>query len=458
MDNFVRILLVEDEEAHSELVKRSLENKGKNIDLTVVGSIKDALSYINENPPNLLITDWLLPDGEGRELLNLNNDSIPFPAVVLTSHGSEEIAVEVLKAGALSYVVKTAESLANMSQTVDRTLREWKNIVERKRAEEQLAQYTVELENYAIYLKKKNQELKKAQEKLLLASNVFENTTEGIMVTDDQGNIQSVNPAFTTITGYDEEEIIGKNPRFLKSDRHTEEFYKEMWESIIKEGSWKGEIWNKRKNGDVYPEWKTINAIEDDNGEITHYVAVFSDITKVKLSEQRLNYMAYHDSLTGVANRLLFHDRLQQTIWQAERINAKLAVLFLDLDRFKIINDTLGHYIGDIVLRKVAEKLKKCVRESDTISRWGGDEFTIILPNIKKPQDAGLVADKIIEILSKGLIHEKHELYITASIGISIYPEDGRDLDTLLKNADNAMYQAKLQGKNNYQDEFLFIL
>ncbi len=224
-----------------------------------------------------------------------------------------------------------------------------------------------------------------------------------------------------------------------------------MWHSIQRFNTWQGEIWNRRKNGEIYPQWLIINAITDHNNAIINYVGVFFDITKIKQSEKQLNYLAYHDPLTGVTNRLFFHDRLQQSILYSQRKKEKLALLFLDLDRFKIINDTLGHYIGDIVLREVAIRLQKCIRETDTISRWGGDEFTIILNDIKQPQDVMKVADKILKSLSKPLFHEDQELYITISMGIALYPEDGKGVRTLLKNADIAMYQAKIKGKNNFQ-------
>ncbi len=325
------------------------------------------------------------------------------------------------------------------------------DVTERKKAQKKLYEYTLELEKTADDLQKNNEELQKAYEKLQLAANVFENTTEAIMVTDAKGSIISVNPAFTKITGYCEEEVFGKNPRILKSGRHNSNFYEEMWKQLFSKGRWRGEIWNRRRNGEIYPQWQNVSIIKDDQGEISHFVSVFSDVSKMKQSEQRLNYLAYHDSLTGAANRLLFYDRLQQAIWQAGRKQEKVVILFLDLDRFKSINDSLGHYVGDMVLRKVANRLQKSLRETDTISRWGGDEFTIIFPGIKQAEDSKRVAKKILSVISKNLIIENKKLQITASIGVALFPDDGLDIDVLLRNADNAMYQAKLKGKNNYQ-------
>lgn len=294
-------------------------------------------------------------------------------------------------------------------------------------------------------------ERKKAEDKLRLAASVFENTTEGIKLTDEQGNIQSVNPAFTKITGYREEEVIGKNASILKSGRHNADFYKKMWESLQKTDNWKGEIWNRRKTGEVYPQLMNISAIKDEKNNTKNYVAVFSDITQVKLSEERLNFLAHHDPLTELSNRILFQDRLKQSLTRAERNKEIVALLFFDLDRFKIINDTLGHSIGDLVLLSVTKRLKECVRKTDTISRWGGDEFTVILPSIKHIQDAAKAAQKILDSLAKVFVIKEHEFFISASIGIALYPSDGHDTETLIKNADSAMYHAKDRGKNNYQ-------
>ncbi len=292
---------------------------------------------------------------------------------------------------------------------------------------------------------------KQAEEKLRLASSVFESTLEAIMITDVKGIIQSINPAFTAITGYQPEEAYGRTPRILKSGRHDLKFYKSFWKSITRDHHWQGEIWNRRKNKEIFPCWLNISAIKNDNGKVTRFVSVFSDITQIKQSEEQLNFLAYHDSLTGLPNRLLFQDRLHQALSFAERNDLLVGLIFLDLDRFKLINDTLGHDIGDLVLQEVTERLKCCIRESDTIARLGGDEFTIILPDVRHESNAAKVAKETLERMAKVFILEGHELFISASIGISIYPQDAMDQETLIKNADLAMYHAKDQGRNNYQ-------
>ncbi|MDP1709215.1 MAG: diguanylate cyclase [Gammaproteobacteria bacterium] len=286
---------------------------------------------------------------------------------------------------------------------------------------------------------------------LPLAAKILENIMEGVVITDAHKNIEYVNPAFCTITGYSAGEVIGKNPKILKSGHHDEAFYKTMWASLARTGQWQGEIWNRRKNGEVYPEWENIVIIRDDAGSIINYVAIFSDISTLKHKEQRFYHLAHHDALTGLPNRLLFDDRLQQMLAQASRQSQMLAVLFIDLDDFKTINDTQGHAVGDQLLRIAAERLMGCVRSADTVARLGGDEFTALLTNIARRRDAELVAQKILEMLARAFVIGKQELFTTASIGIALYPADGVDAETLFHNADSAMYCAKQAGKNKYR-------
>ena len=285
----------------------------------------------------------------------------------------------------------------------------------------------------------------------LLAIRVLENILDGVLIADAGGHIQYINPAFTAITGYSAEEAIGQNPRILKSGHQDEDFYKYMWSSLAARGQWQGEIWNKRKNGEIYPEWENITAIKDSQGRVTHYVAVFSDITVLKNIERRFHHLAHHDPLTGLPNRMLFEDRLQQALVQTKRQQQALAVLFIDLDNFKNINDSYGHAVGDQLMKIAAERLNRCIRSTDTVARQGGDEFIALLTNIAQLEDAVQVAKKIIAALAMPFVIEHHDLFITASVGISLAPQHGLDSSLLVKNADAAMYRAKQQGKNNYQ-------
>jgi diguanylate cyclase (GGDEF)-like protein/PAS domain S-box-containing protein len=288
-------------------------------------------------------------------------------------------------------------------------------------------------------------------EHLLLSGKIFENTQEGILVTDAGGHILAVNQAFVAVTGYSVDEAMGHKPNLLSSGRHDKAFYAEMWQALTEQGQWRGEIWNRRKNGDIYPEWINISAIHDDAGAVSHYVAIFSDITKVKENEERLRHLAHFDALTGLPNRFLFQDHVELALAQAARTGKQVAVMFLDLDRFKLINDTLGHRAGDTLLTEVGQRLANCLRAGDTLSRFGGDEFTVVLPDLESGGAAATVADKFIEALSLPFHIAGKEFHITTSIGIAIYPQDGEHLDTLSRAADGAMFEAKEQGRNAYR-------
>lgn len=290
--------------------------------------------------------------------------------------------------------------------------------------------------------------LKQQEQDLHMAASVFHECTEGMMVTDAGVNIIKVNKAFTTITGYSAEEVLGKNPNILKSGKHNDIFYQSMWMVLNKQGQWQGEIWNRRKDGEIYPEWLTINKIENTNNQISYFIGVFTDITHRKESEAHIHFMAYFDPLTELPNRVLLEDRFNQAIAQSHRNQNHGALFMLDLDNFKIINDSLGHLIGDELLKHIARRLKSCIREQDTVSRLGGDEFVVLLPDLDQDtvsakNHATTVANKIINELSKAINIEHYNLHITASIGIVIYPFHDDNFGSLIKLADNAMYQAK---------------
>lgn len=290
-----------------------------------------------------------------------------------------------------------------------------------------------------------------AESKLRLAARVISRSGEGIIISDAKGLIVEVNKAFETITGYSRADALGRNPNFLSSGRQDKEFYRRMWQTLHAEGFWQGEIWNRRKNNEIFPEWLSLSAIRDDGGEITHYVATFSDVTEAKANEARIQHMAHHDFLTGLPNRFLLTDRFKQVAAAAERNETRYALLFIDLDRFKNVNDTLGHSIGDQLLRDVASRLGSIVRGTDTLSRQGGDEFLVLLGEVETPETAAIVARKLMQILGEPFLLDGHPITVTPSIGIAVSPEDGTDLDSLLKHADLAMYDAKQQGRNNYQ-------
>ncbi|MFK5969707.1 MAG: EAL domain-containing protein [Candidatus Marithrix sp.] len=294
-------------------------------------------------------------------------------------------------------------------------------------------------------------ERKQAEKNQRLAVTVFETTTEGIIVTDADNNILMVNPAFTSVTGYAKKEVIGKKPDILSSGHHDPQFYQDMWENLQKFGKWQGELWNRRKNGEVYIEWLSIVAIKDSNSKIIQYVAIFNDITKRKQAEELIWHQAHHDALTDLPNRTLFVEKLSQTLQIAKRRKKKLAVMFIDLDHFKQVNDTLGHKIGDSLLQEASKRLQQGIREFDTVARLGGDEFTIIIDNFDEYLCVKNIAETLLDSLASPFLLEENKVSISGSIGIALFPEDGSDVETLLKNADIAMYQAKESGRNAYQ-------
>ncbi len=294
-------------------------------------------------------------------------------------------------------------------------------------------------------------EQKRIEDALELAASVFANTAEGIMVTDPGGTILMVNPAFTAITGYPADEAIGRRPSLLHSERHDEAFYDRLWQTLTRTGHWQGEIWNRRKNGELYPQWTSISTIADSSGRPKRRVAVIGDLTEMHRKDEWIRYQAYHDALTGLPNRLLLEDRLHQAIGTAHRTGNGVAVMFLDLDRFKLVNDSLGHRAGDDLLKLAAARVGNCLRTTDTVARQGGDEFVMVLPGFPAVTDIAHVAEKIVAAVGEGFEIGGQHVYVGASIGISVYPQDGEDADTLLRNADTAMYEAKAAGRGTFR-------
>jgi diguanylate cyclase (GGDEF)-like protein/PAS domain S-box-containing protein len=291
---------------------------------------------------------------------------------------------------------------------------------------------------------------KRAEEELKLASMVYQDSSEAMMVTDADKRIIAVNRAFEQITGYKNDEVIGKNPRILKSDRHDPLFFKDMWDQVAADGSWKGELWNKKKNGDLFAALLSINTIHDRSGLAHRYIGLLSDITEKKQSEDLIWSHANFDNLTGLPNRRMFRENLQQEIRKARRARMPLALMFMDLDGFKDVNDTLGHDMGDILLKEAAQRLNDCMRDSDTVARLGGDEFTVILTELHDSGNVDRVARHILKTLSDPFTLGDEVAYVSASIGITLYPNDATEIEDLIKNADQAMYAAKNEGKNRY--------
>ena len=417
----LRALVVEDIPSDAELMMARLEQEGLAFDWTRVQTEADYLEALS-TVPHLILADWHLPQFSGARALSLLRESgLDVPFVIVSGGIGEEAAIDALQQGAADYALK--DRPARLGTAVRRAL-------EAKRLRE---------------------ERRSAESRLRQAARVFESTSEGIVLTDLNGNIVAVNRAFTDITGYREEEVLGHNPRMMQSGRHDVVFYREMWRALQTNGEWRGEIWNRRKNGDVYPEWLTLSTVRNEAGEPVQYVAIFTDLSLIKETQSQVDFLGHHDALTRLPNRLLLRDRCAHAIARAQHNGDNLAVLVLDLDRFKNVNETLGHSVGDELLLELAGRLREATRGGDTVARLGGDGFVFLLESQVDAQSAMMAAQDLLRRIAQPIVVGGHELVMTASIGISLYPGDGADVDTLLMHADRALYEAKARGRNTYQ-------
>jgi diguanylate cyclase (GGDEF)-like protein/PAS domain S-box-containing protein len=551
MKSGIRILLLEDTASDAELIEITLMEAGVDF-VSLRVETREAFSHALEDfHPDIILSDFSLPSFDGRTALAMVQKRCPaIPMLMVTGAIGDELAVELLKAGARDYVLK--DRLARLPSAVHRALAEAEEIRQREATERALReseekfrtmtasaqdaiilvdsdarvcfwnaaaerifgypkeealgqdlfhlaapeQLATDYEDifrrfrntgsgtilgdstelrarrrdgsefhleasvsglfvdgrwHAIGIARDITERKRAEAKLRQAQRVFDHTAEGIVVTDAEANIVAVNKAFTEITGYEEAEVLDRNCRMLKSGQQDAFFYKTMWASLTRAGVWTGEIWNRRKNGEVYSEWLAISAVEDEYQQPTHYVGVFSDTTAIKKSQAAVDFLAHHDALTELPNRLLCKSLLEHAVDRAHNQNNLLAVLFINLDRFKSVNESLGHPAGDQLLRIVSRRMKEHLRSGDTLARMGGDEFTVILEQETSVAGIAALATKFAEALARPLRIEDHDLHVTASIGVCVYPEDGEDADTLLRNADLAMDQAKTIGRNTFQ-------
>lgn len=364
-------------------------------------------------------------------------------------------AIEVFR----SSLQKINEQEASLAKKNEDLLVE---INERVNAEKALLQAKDELEHKVrertrsltevnLSLSQEVNQRKQAEQRLFIYKQVIDHTDEAVIITDPETRVIEINPAYEKKLGYSREQVLGQFPSLVQSGLHDKSFYQDLWKSLLSRKHWSGEIRNQHKNGQIIPFWVTINAILDNQGNVTQYIGLFRDISALKQAEKDLEQLAYYDPLTGLPNRALFNDRLHQMIINAKRHHCHLAVLFVDLDRFKEVNDTLGHSMGDALLVQVAGRMTDVLREQDTVSRLGGDEFTIILPGLENSEDVVIVADKIVKCLQQPFQLGADQVVIGASIGIALYPEHGHDTERLKKNADVAMYQAKEMGRNRYQ-------
>lgn len=376
----------------------------------------EGLEAFKNNFVQMVVTDILMPEMDGLAMAReIRTQNRAIPIVITTAFEQTDYLLRAIDLGVNGYVIKPVNT-----EKLNQTLRECA---------------------HRLYL----------EEQIRLAATVFDCSPEAIMITDTANRIVSVNQAFSDITGYTIDEVAGRNPRLLASGIQDISFYAHMWNQIRNRIRWQGEIVNRRKDGTLFPAWLTVTTLVNSVGTITHHVGIFSDISARKEAEEQIRHLAMHDPLTGLPNRSLLTARFDVALAQAQRSHRQIALLFVDLDNFKSINDSLGHQAGDQVLKEAARRLLGVFRASDTVSRLGGDEFLVVINSVREQSDALGAAEKALEVMGKEMVIEGKSIRVTPSIGLAIYPEDGTDLEALIKNADSAMYKAKQLGKNSFQ-------
>ncbi len=421
------ILIIDDTPLNIEILLGILEG---DYALSFATSGRNALELLAKGvKPDLILLDVMMPDMDGFAVcaaLKADPDTRDIPVIFVTAKTDALSEIRALKAGGVDFIHKPVNQALVRARV----------------------QLHLELERRARALARSLAETQRLHAELLVLNQAMEQSPTSIVITDATGNIQYVNPFFSLLTGYAADEVLGQNPRLLKSGHTAPETYEDLWAHLIRGEPWKGELINRRKNGEVYWEEAYIGPVRDAAGRISHFVAVKINVTDRILTQERLIHMASHDVLTDLPNRGLFAERVQQALELAKRHATKLALLFIDLDQFKPVNDTWGHRLGDLLLRAVAERMKPRVRAADTIGRIGGDEFVVLLTDLEE-QDAALqVAEELRQALAQPFVIEGHELSISASIGIALYPDHGADAQELSHHADLAMYRAKQDGRD----------
>lgn len=415
----LKILAIDDMPANLLLLGQTLQDE---YSIQIATSGAEGLALAREEPPDLILLDIMMPDMDGYQICNLikaDSGLKDIPIIFVTALNDVLAETKGLAAGAADYLSKPINiEIARLRIG---------NLLEREQMRRELLRRDAELR---------------------LAASVFANTHDGIVITDAENRILDVNAAFCRITGYSRQEVLGKNPGLLKSGRHTVEFYRTMWRSLLHQANWKGEIWNRNKNGEIYAALTSISVVRDEQGNIHHYIGSFADITPLKQHEYDLERIAHYDPLTGIPNRLLLADRLKQAIRHTRRSQNYMAVCYLDLDGFKPVNDLYGHDIGDELLIEISRRIKDCLRAGDTVARIGGDEFVLLLLDISGMAECQAILERILSKVAQYAWIDGHQVAVSASLGYTLFPNDPVDADALLRHADQAMYVAKQSGKN----------
>ncbi|QPK63895.1 EAL domain-containing protein [Methylomonas sp. LL1] len=417
----LKILAIDDTPANLTLLGLALQD---DYTIQIATSGAKGLQLAGEDPPDLILLDIMMPNMDGYETCGrLKSDPLlqHIPVIFITALSEIDAEIKGFTLGAADYLTKPFN--------IEIARLRIRNLLEREQLRREL-QY------------------KEAAQRL--AASVYAHSHDGIVITDAENRIIDVNSAFTRITGYQLDEIKGKNPSILKSGRQTQEFYQSLWQALLDHDHWSGEIWNRNKNGGVYAALTSISVVRDEQGKIHHFIGLFSDITSLKNHQKDLERIAHFDALTGIPNRVLLADRLEQAIAHTRRSGNFMAVCYLDLDGFKPVNDQYGHDVGDQLLIEVSHRIKGCLRAGDTIARLGGDEFMLLLLDFNQLQECQTVLERTLTKVAEPITIEKHCLNVSASLGFTLFPDDLSDPDTLIRHADQAMYIAKLHGKNRF--------
>lgn len=439
-----RVLVIDDDASVRMSFRVYLEDSGYQVQTADNG--RQGLEICRSGTVDVVLVDLRMPEIDGLQVLaELRREQPEMPVIVVSGAGTLSDSIEALRLGAWDYFIKPIQDMEVLQHGISRAMDKSRLLAENRRYRAQLEQL---VEERTQELQQQTEAAHKTAEKLWIFSQVVEQSASPVMITGRDGRIEYINRKFSEFTGYRSEEVIGKNPRLLSSSETPRETYAELWSRVTAGHIWQGELMNRRKDGTGYWEYITITPITDTDGEITHFLGVMEDITERKNYENQLLHNANHDHLTGLPNRVLAEDRLEQAIAHSRRESSRGVLMYLDLDGFKSINDNQGHEVGDQVLVEVAARLQNCVRATDTVARIGGDEFLVILQDLESLQAADLLADKIHQAFAAPILVGDNRFGVTVSIGIAFFPDNGDESRQLMVNADSAMYNAKQSGRN----------